>query len=84
MLVDRATYDYSPLRGPIINPHTGRDLRPKWERQKYEAAVNSRREMLGWIASTPKQKMSKREHEAFKRAGLGSITRDMVARPEGV
>lgn len=66
MIVDRATEDYSPLQGPIINPHTGKDIRPRWMRQKYEAAVNARREMLAWIAGTPEQKITKRQYERIK------------------
>ena len=46
MLADRTTEDYSPLQGPIINPHTGKDIRPRWMRQKYEAAVNARHEII--------------------------------------
>ena len=78
MLADRITEDYSPLQGPIVNPHTGKDIRPRWMREKYEAAVNARREMLGWIAGTPERHVSKSVHAAFKRAGLGYITKSML------
>lgn len=66
MLADRTTEDYGPLQGPIVNPHTGKDIRPRWMRQKYEAAVNARREMLAWIAGTPEQKITKRQYERIK------------------
>ena len=66
MIADRTTEDYGPLQGPIINPHTGKDIRPRWMRQKYEAAVNARREMLAWIAGTPEQKITKRQYERIK------------------
>ena len=68
MLLGRSTHDYSPLRGPITNPHTGRDLRGRKERQEYEQAVNARSEMLGWIASKPQHKFTKRERELLGRA----------------
>lgn len=43
----RTTFDYSPLRGPIMDDR-GRDIsgRSKKERQQYEQAVNARKEML--------------------------------------
>lgn len=77
-LIGRTTEDYSPLRGPIISTHTGRDIRPQRERQKYEQAVNARREMLGVFDSMPAQKMSKKQHEQFKRAGLGHLSKSML------
>lgn len=67
-LIGRATHDYSPLRGPIVNPHTGKDIRPKWERQKYEQAVNARSDMLGLFESMPQQKFTKRERERLGRS----------------
>lgn len=67
-LIGRTTHDYSPLRGPIVNPHTGRDIRPKWERQKYEQAVNARSDMLGLFASMPQQKFTKRERGRLGRS----------------
>lgn len=68
-LIGRTTEDYSPLRGPIINTHTGRDIRPRWERQKYEEAVNARREMLSVFDTMPAQKLSKKEYERLRRVG---------------
>lgn len=65
-LIGRTTEDYSPLRGPIINPHTGRDIRPKKERQQYEQAVNARREMLGGFSSMTPKKMSKKKYEQLR------------------
>lgn len=67
-LIGRATHDYSPLRGPIVNPHTGKDIRPKWERQNYEQAVNARSDMLGLFESMPQQKFTKRERERLGRS----------------
>lgn len=77
-LIGRTTEDYSPLRGPIVHPHTGRDLRPQWERQKYEQAVNARREMLSVFDTMQPPKMSKKEHEKFKRAGVGRASKALL------
>lgn len=77
-LIGRTTEDYSPLRAPIVNPHTGRDIRPQWERQKYEQAVNARREMLSVFDTMPARKMSKNDHRRFKRAGVGHVSRNML------
>lgn len=77
-LIGRTTEDYSPLRGPIVNPHTGRDIRPQWERQKYEQAVNARREMLSVFDTMQPRKMSKKEHEQFKRAGYGHASKSLL------
>lgn len=66
-LHSRTTEDYSPLRGPIVNPHTGRDVRSRNERQQYEAAVNARREMLNIFDTMPPQKLSKKDFERYSR-----------------
>ena len=61
----RTTNDYSPLRAPIRDAY-GRDMRPQKERQKYEQAVNARREMLNVLASAPQQKLSKKAYERLR------------------
>lgn len=77
-LIGRTTEDYSPLRGPIVNTHTGKDIRPRWERQKYEEAVNARREMLSVFDTMQPRKISKKDHTRFKRAGLGHISKGLL------
>lgn len=59
----RTTFDYSPLRGPIMDDR-GRDIsgRSKKERQQYEQAVNARKEMLKLMENhvvQPKRKCRK-------------------------
>ena len=58
----RTTFDYSPLRGPIMDDR-GRDIsgRNKNERQQYEQAVNARKEMLKLMENTPSPKNVRRK-----------------------
>ena len=58
----RATFDYSPLRGPVMDDR-GRDIsgRSKTERQQYEQAVNARKEMLKLMENTPSPKNVRRK-----------------------
>ena len=58
----RTTFDYSPLRGPIMDDR-GRDIsgRSKTERQQYEQAVNARKEMLKLMENTPSPKNVRRK-----------------------
>lgn len=68
----RTTFDYSPLRGPIMNDQ-GRDIsgRSKHERQQYEQAVNARKEMLKVMENhqpraKKKPKMTRAERRMMK------------------
>ena len=58
----RTTFDYSPLRGPVMDDR-GRDIsgRNKNERQQYEQAVNARKEMLKLMENTPSPKNVRRK-----------------------
>ena len=58
----RRTADYSPLRGPVMDDN-GRDVsgRSKKERQQYEQAVNSRREMMKLFENRPSPKNVERK-----------------------
>ena len=58
----RTTFDYSPLRGPVMDDR-GRDIsgRSKTERQQYEQAVNARKEMLKLMENTPLPKNVRRK-----------------------
>ena len=58
----RTTFDYSPLRGPVMDDR-GRDIsgRSKPERQQYEQAVNARKEMLKLMENTPLPKNVRRK-----------------------
>jgi hypothetical protein len=71
----RTTFDYSPLRGPIMD-QKGRDVsgRSKKVRQAYEQAVNARKEMLKLMEThQPVQKRKCRSyadwHKTSKYAG---------------